>query len=62
MNSLSALRRILSPRSHAACRPRTAGVEFAFDWIEHAAEWSAERMADYQVVLLTKANNVSAID
>ncbi len=35
---------------------------FTFDWIEHAGEWSAERMADYPVVLLTKANNVSAAD
>lgn len=35
---------------------------FAFDWIEHAAEWSTERMAEYPVVLWTKSNNVSATD
>jgi uncharacterized protein len=33
-----------------------------FDWIEHAGEWSAERMATYPLVLLTKANNISATD
>lgn len=36
--------------------------EFSFDWIEDAADWSAERLADYEVVLLTKANNRSASD
>src|SRR5689334_4954856 len=35
---------------------------FEFDWIEHASEWSAERMADYQLVVLTKSNNISAAD
>ncbi|HEY0734398.1 MAG TPA: ThuA domain-containing protein [Herpetosiphonaceae bacterium] len=35
---------------------------FAFDWIEHADEWSAERMHDYRVVLLSKMNHVSAVD
>jgi uncharacterized protein len=35
---------------------------FAFDWVEHAGEWSAERMAGYPVVVLTKANNMSASD
>src|SRR4051794_29254634 len=35
---------------------------FAFDWIEDAREWSAERMAQYPVVLLTKSNNVSSAD
>jgi type 1 glutamine amidotransferase len=35
---------------------------FEFDWIENAGEWSAERMADYPLVVLTKANNVSATD
>ena len=34
----------------------------AFDWIEHAGEWSAERMAEYPLVVLTKANNSSATD
>jgi type 1 glutamine amidotransferase len=36
--------------------------EFEFDWIEDAAEWSAERMAEYPLVLLTKSDNVSAAD
>lgn len=35
---------------------------FEFDWIENAAEWSAERMAAYPVVLLTKSDDVSATD
>jgi type 1 glutamine amidotransferase len=35
---------------------------FTFDWIEDASEWTAERMAQYPVVLLTKSNNVSATD
>jgi type 1 glutamine amidotransferase len=35
---------------------------FEFDWIEHASEWSAERMAEYPLVVLTKANNISATD
>lgn len=36
------------------------GQEYAFDWIEDAGEWSAERMAAYPVVLMAKSNNVSA--
>lgn len=52
---------------HPARTPRAglAPLEasgFTFDWIEHAGEWSAERMADYPVVLLTKSNNVSSTD
>ena len=35
---------------------------FEFDWIENAGEWSAERMAGYPLVLLTKSNNISADD
>jgi type 1 glutamine amidotransferase len=35
---------------------------FDFDWIEHAGEWSAERMNEYPLVVLTKANDVSAAD
>lgn len=35
---------------------------FAFDWIEDADDWSAERMGDYPVVLFTKSNNVTAAD
>lgn len=34
----------------------------AFDWIEHASEWSAERMAAYPLLVLTKSNNVSSTD
>ena len=36
--------------------------EFAFDWIENAHDWSAERMASYPLVILTKSNNISSID
>jgi type 1 glutamine amidotransferase len=35
---------------------------WTFDWIEQPGEWSAERMAEYPLVILTKANNVSATD
>jgi uncharacterized protein len=35
---------------------------FSFDWIENAAEWSAEQMAKYPLTILTKSNNVSAAD
>src|SRR3712207_2242903 len=34
----------------------------AFDWIERAGDWSAQRMAEYPVVVLAKANNVSSSD
>ncbi len=50
---------------HPAKTPR-AGLEplasagYEFDFLEDATEWSAERMADYPVVLFTKSNNVSA--
>lgn len=33
---------------------------FDFDWIEDAGDWSAERMASYPIVVLSKSNNVSA--
>lgn len=52
---------------HPARTPR-AGLQplesagIAFDWIEHASAWSAERMAQYPVVLLTKSNHVAATD
>ena len=36
--------------------------DFSFDWIEDAREWSAERMAAYPLVVLTKSNNISAVD
>jgi type 1 glutamine amidotransferase len=35
---------------------------FSFDWIENASEWSAERMAQYHLVILTKSDNVSSAD
>ncbi len=52
---------------HPARTPR-AGLSalgdcsFTFDWLENAEEWSAERMATYPLVVLTKANNMSSID
>ncbi len=36
--------------------------DFTFDWIENAHDWSAERMAPYPLVILTKSNNVSSTD
>ncbi len=54
-------------RWHPAATPR-AGLAalgdcgFDFDWIENANDWSAEKMAKYQLVVLTKSNNVSAKD
>lgn len=33
-----------------------------FDFLEDAHEWSAERMAEYPLVILTKSNNVSSGD
>jgi type 1 glutamine amidotransferase len=36
--------------------------EFTFDWIENAHDWSAELMATYPLVILTKSNNTSATD
>lgn len=35
---------------------------FTFDWIEDARAWSAERMAAYPLVILTKSNHVSSSD
>jgi uncharacterized protein len=35
---------------------------FAFDWIEDARDWSAERMATYPLVILTKSNHISSTD
>lgn len=54
-------------RWHPAATPR-AGLTalgdcgFEFDWIENANDWSAERMADYPLTILTKSNNVSSKD
>ncbi len=38
------------------------GADFHFDWIENASDWSAQRMAAYPLVILSKSNNVSAAD
>jgi type 1 glutamine amidotransferase len=35
---------------------------FTFDWIEDARDWSAERMAAYPLVILTKSNHLSSSD
>jgi len=35
---------------------------FEFDWIENAGEWSAERMAEYTLVIMDKANESSSSD
>jgi len=35
---------------------------FTFDSIEDARDWSAERMAAYRLVILTKSNNISSSD
>jgi uncharacterized protein len=54
-------------RYHPARIPR-AGLaalgdsDFVFDWIEHAGDWSAERMAAYPLVVLTKSNHVSSTE
>ena len=54
-------------RSHPAGVPR-GGLEalgdpsFHYDFVESAAGWSAARMGAYQLVVLTKSNNVSATD
>lgn len=37
-------------------------AEFNFDWIENAHDWSAEHMAEYPLVILTKSNHVSSAD
>lgn len=36
--------------------------DVTFDWIENAADWSAERMAAYPVVIFAKSDNVTAED
>ena len=52
---------------HPARVPRTGlnpleDQGFAFDWIEDAHDWSAERMAAYRLVILTKSNHISSSD
>ncbi len=36
--------------------------DFQFDLIEDGSEWSAERMAQYPLLLLTKSNQISAVN
>jgi uncharacterized protein len=52
---------------HPARTPRAGLAPLAdhgweFDWVEHAGEWSAQRMRAYPAVILTKSNDVSALD
>lgn len=53
-------------RWHPAATPRRGLAplvgEWTFDFIENVEEWSAERLAAYPLVLLTKANEVSSTD
>ena len=35
---------------------------FEFDWVKNTNDWSAEQMAAYPVVILTKSNHVSSTD
>ncbi len=46
---------------HAGLEPLRA-KGFEFDWIDDAADWSAEKMAGYPVVILSKSNNTSQAD
>jgi type 1 glutamine amidotransferase len=53
-------------RYHPARTPR-AGLqpfsgEYEFEWIENAADWSASRMSEFPLTILTKSNSVSAAD
>jgi type 1 glutamine amidotransferase len=35
---------------------------FEFDWVEDAKQWSAEQMATYPAVILSKSNNISSMN
>ena len=35
---------------------------FTFDFLENSADWSAEKMNDYPLVIFSKSNNVTAAD
>ena len=35
---------------------------FKFDWVEDAKQWSAQQMATYPAVILSKSNNISSAD
>lgn len=58
---------LCNDRWHPARVPRE-GLEalhdrgFTFDWLEDAHEWSADRMAEYPLTVLTKSNHVSFTD
>jgi type 1 glutamine amidotransferase len=44
-------------------RKGLSGLEdygFQFDWIENAKQWSAQQMAAYPAVILSKSNNISS--
>ncbi|HET9589225.1 MAG TPA: hypothetical protein VFO91_10590, partial [Anaerolineales bacterium] len=41
---------------------RLAGIEFTFDWVEDARDWSPEAIMSYPLVILTKSDNVSSTD
>lgn len=52
---------------HPAATPRTglaplAGDEFAFEFVEDGRDWPPRGIADVDVLLLTKANHISAED
>ena len=54
-------------RWHPAAVPRAglaplAGGDYRFDWVEDVSSWSPNALDAYDVVILTKANNVSASD
>lgn len=53
-------------RWHPASTPRRGlaplSSAFTFDFIENADEWSAEQMADYPVIILTKSDDTTATD
>jgi type 1 glutamine amidotransferase len=39
-----------------------AGMEFTFDYVEDARDWSPEALKTYPLVILTKSDNVSVTD
>ncbi|MBI5301079.1 MAG: ThuA domain-containing protein [Chloroflexi bacterium] len=41
---------------------KLSNTGWEFDWIENAGDWSAERMAEFPLVLLSKSNDVSSTD
>ena len=54
---------LIDDRWHPGAIPREGLAGLGdFDWIEDGREWRAEKMAAYPVVVLVKANHVSATD